>query len=338
MKFTTYRLYFQGSLHLGDVRLDYGNSEDQIHSDTLQAAVIAALAAVGDAPNSGDLPFAVSSMFPFYTDQETETPCYFFPRPMLRFNTTIDTSGFAKKLKRSQWLDQQYFEQVIHGECIADFGGSDQSHFQDGFVHRKRINSPFIFRQTLPRVKVPRSYDSKEKADNEPQIFYMQVVRFTKGAGMYFLANGDDASLAMLERALTILQDQGFGTDRNVGNGHFEWEKGTLTLRTPEEGSYMTNLSLFCPESPEQLSQMLQGDGHYELKKRGGWITTDGDLSIRKRSAYMMREGSVFSHNITKSPTGHFIVGAPAIDFKPDLAQTPNIWRSGKAIFLPVKL
>lgn len=335
MKFNVYRLYFKGNLHLGDVRLDYGNTEEQVHSDTLQAAIIAALAAVGQPPNSGDLPFAVSSLFPFYTSEKDKIH-YFFPRPMLRFNTTLDTSGFAKKMKKVQWLDQYYFEKMLGGAPFSEFGGDNQLDFQEAFAHRYPISTPFMFTQTIPRVKVPRNYESNQKREREPQIFYMQVVRFAPKAGFYFLASGEPSGLKKLEYALHILQDEGLGTDRYIGNGHFSWEKDQIDLNLPETSTYMTNISLFCPESPDQLKQMIEGQGHYELKKRSGWITTEGDLTIRKRAVYMMREGSIFKNIMTTMPA---IAGAPSIDFKPDrTVKTPHIWRSGKAIFLPVNL
>jgi len=339
MNFKTYRLYFRGNLHLSDVRLDYGNSEGQIHSDTLQAAIIAALAAVGLSPASGNLPFAVSSMFPFYEGGADPEIHYFFPKPFLRFKIPEKTTNFTKKMKQVRWMDQSYFEKVINGEDIGDFGGSEQPHLQGAWLHGKELESPIMFSQTLPRVRVPREYEHPDKKERETQIFYMEMIRFQDKSGFYFLAHGKENDLKLLESALDILQDEGFGTDRSVGNGHFRWEKSGITLRVPNNSASLTNLSLYCPESSKQLAAMINGSGHYELCKRGGWITTQDDLTIRKRSIHMISEGSVFNKAIESDTDGVFVGGAADINLKPSFpVKTPHIWRSGKSIFIPVNL
>jgi CRISPR type III-A-associated RAMP protein Csm4 len=333
-KFSTYQLFFQGALHLSDVREDYGKSEEQIHSDTLQAAMIAALSAVGAAPPESGLPFAVSSLFPFYTDEHGNVH-YFFPKPFLRFQTEKEISEVAKKIKKVKWLDQHYFQKIIKGEDFGDFTAD----LQDKYLHQKKIESPISFSQTVPRVRVPRDYDHPDKDDSETKIFYMQMLRFREKAGFYFLASADEVGHKTIHHALTILSDEGFGTDRNVGNGHFEFDKGEINLEIDDSSEYMTNLSLFCPESSEQLDSMLKGNGGYELKKRGGWITSPNDLGKRKRAVYMMSEGSVFSRAVPPNQQGVIVAGAAAIDFKPaDITlNVKGITRSGKAIFLPVK-
>lgn len=338
-QFRTYCLRFKGALHLSDVREDYGNTELQLHSDTLQAALLAALAAIGQVPADGILPFSVSSMFPFYQDAQGETH-YFFPKPFLRFNVKTDIPGLAKKLKKVRWVDQSYYEKIIQGQPLTDFGVSGMEDFQGDFLHRQPIVSPLYHTQTLPRVKVPRHYQHPNAEDNNTEIFYMQVIRFRQDAGFYFMADGSDDGLALLERGLRVLEDEGFGTDRYVGNGHFEWETGNISVQTDTDGTYITNLSLFCPEHKAQLISLIDDKTSYELLKRGGWITTPGDLGKRKRFVYMMAEGSIFSNPSGSIQQKGFIeLGKPNIDMKPDIpTQTPAIYRSGKSIFLPVKL
>lgn len=338
-QFKTYCLRFKGPLHLSDVREDYGTTELQLHSDTLQAALLAALAAVEQAPLNGVLPFSVSSMFPYYRDAAGETH-YFFPKPFLRFNMSLDAPGLTKKVKKVRWIDQYYYQKLIQGQALSGFGNADASDLQGDFLHRKPLSSPLYYKQSLPRVKVPRHYQHEEEAENNTKIFYMQVIRFRQDAGFYFMADGNDEGLALLERALRILEDEGFGTDRYVGNGHFEWEKGEMTLETPTTGSHLTNLSLFCPEDESQMDSLVDDSAAYELIKRGGWITTSADLGKRKRFVYMVAEGAVLKNGgFRVVHNGFLALGNGNIDLKPSIpTQTPAIYRSGKSIFLPVNL
>ncbi|HMP15204.1 MAG TPA: type III-A CRISPR-associated RAMP protein Csm4 [Saprospiraceae bacterium] len=341
--FQVFKLYFTGSLHLSDVRQDYGNSEKIAHSDMLTAALIAAMARIGDTvPAAGKLPFALSSLFPFREEQGGFTQ-YFFPKPALRFNTP-PADKLAKKLKKLAWLDQGYLEDMIHFRQIERFGEGN-AHLQGEFLSRTTIEAPIYTAQTIPRVQVPRMSMNEQNEVNTTEIFYMQMLRFREGAGLYFIAQGDTTALNWLCRALDILGEEGIGTDRNVGNGQFYYRSDTLELNLPAPGSYMTNLSLFCPESPEQLRQLIPADdsfrGSYDLVKRGGWITSDGALGIRKKPVYMLREGSVLVHPDAAETIPQ--MGLANVDLTPDtlppgrLLSHP-IYRSGRALFIPVNL
>ena len=80
----------------------------------------------------------------------------------------------------------------------------------------------------------------------------MERIFFKDHSGMYFIAEGDNTKL--LEKGLEILQHEGIGTDRNVGNGYFEFSKDEIELDLPENAKYSMNLSLFLPEKQEQLT------------------------------------------------------------------------------------
>lgn len=325
-------------MHLGDVRADYGNTEMTIHSDTLQAAIIAALAMVGSAPLSGHLPFAVTSMFPFYRDSETQKVNYFFPKPIVRLLSKTDTSSISKKIKKVKWVDQYYYEGLLNGLRFENFGSNGDGDFQGEFLHNRALSQPVYYTQMIPRASIPRTYSVPETANT--QIFHMEVMRFKPNAGFYFLADGDNEDLKILEKALSILEDEGFGTDRNVGNGHFAWDKAELQINAPTESEYITNLSLYCPPSPELLEVLLPEVNKlvaYDIKKRGGWITSPNDIGIRKRYVYMITEGSIFYNGLTPSARQVYISGSDNINVKPSIpTKTTAITRSGKAIFLPI--
>lgn len=342
MEIQIYRLTFKAALHLADVRQDYGTSEVRLHSDTIHAALMSVLDSIGyNIPKDGKMDYSLSSLFPFRANSKGFD--YFFPKPMLSFNTTFEHSLLAKKMKKVEWLDKAYFEKVISNQEIFLFGDAsdDMKHFQGSFLANQEYKVPIMSFQTLPRVKVPRDYAQKDSIGEfvKPEPFYMQQIYFAEGAGLYFMATGNTD---LLDKAMNVLQHEGIGTDRYVGNGHFFYEKDKITLNLPKNTTQVTNLSLFCPLNKEQLDGMLGGNGNYDLVKRSGWVTSDAGLGVRRKSVHMFKEGSVFQVNENQSDLP-YIFGNQAIDISPDASILPDdkkalhkIWRNGQSLFIPV--
>ncbi|MEZ5040687.1 MAG: type III-A CRISPR-associated RAMP protein Csm4 [Saprospiraceae bacterium] len=333
-RFRVYRLYFNTPLHIGDIRPDdYGNSESFIRSDTLLAAITAMLGQCGkiDQAFDGNFNFQISSLFPFTTIEDTVI--YFFPKlsiPLPLKTKPGELISFAKKLKKLQWLDFDYFEAQLNQREFEVFGDKDQKDLQGKFCSSKKLPD-FITPQIAQRVTIPRDRSNGE----DPTPFYMERLFFQSGSGLFFLAEGKDFGL--LEDGLELLQYEGLGTDRTIGNGGFKFEKEDeeLELEIPSS-TYCTNLSLFCPEDSAQLEKMLHENATYDTIKRGGWITTEGAQTLRKKAVYMFTEGSIFSGDA--SPKGRKV-----INLSPDAAfiekKLPHsIYRCGHSIFLPVKL
>lgn len=336
-KFTLFRLHFTAPLHLGNEREDYTQSLGMIHSDSLYAALTAALFKVGWKPPedfAGNLGFAISSLFPFYQKNASEAVVYFFPKA--RKQEMLDESLLErhKQIKKIQWLERSLFEKHIKGEPLTDFykanrPGTDQPEYIKGaYLCTQKIPENFISKQVFPRVKVSRD----GQKDAEP--FYMERLFFADNSGMFFLAEGDTT---WLEKGLEILKNEGIGTDRNVGNGFFKFEKDALELELPEKADYQMNLSLFLPESRENLEKMLDDKTAYSFKKRGGWISTQPYNTIRKNRIYMFEEGSIFkSENAIPSIEGRMVNLKPEPSKLPEnLKDIHDIWRNGEALFIP---
>lgn len=304
-QFTVYRLHFTSPLHIGDAREDYGISLKTLSSDTLYAALTATLAKMGAIlPDDGDLGCVISSMFPYRKDTQDTTLTYYFPKPLgVRYPKYLKPEDF-KKAKKMQWLDLPQFEKALYGQPIEVCDNPD-----------------FIKSEVSERVLVSRDYSE----DSKP--FYMDRVCFEGNSGLFFLAEGDTAAI---DKALPLLALEGIGTDRNVGNGFFEYEKDSLSISLPHDTEYGISLSTFIPESKEQLTALLSNHSSYELQRRGGWITTAPYNSIRKNVIYAFAAGSVF-YGI-QSDAGRIVDLAPQ-----GLVKHP-IWRCGKALVLPIKM
>ena len=331
--FNVFYLNFNAPLHLGNYRPDeYDQSESFLRSDTLVAAVYATWAKMGKEdliPKNGDPPFTLSSAFPFWSNPSGQK-VHFFPRPKVPFKKEEQAAydaSLAKALKKIKWLDQEHFQLLIANKSIGD-GVGLKSKLKDDFLTNQVIpENGFMVKEEMQRVTIPRNREVAENADATP--FYMERIRF-QNAGLFFIAEGDD--LTDLKSALDLLQYEGFGTDRNIGNGLFDLDHGTITLDLPDNTDYALNLSLYCPNSQSDLNSQLDENARFDLIKRGGWITTPGLQTIEKNSIYMFSEGSVFKQQGTVNGKGD-------IDLKPNSYPIGHsIFRSGKAIFLPITL
>lgn len=328
--FNIYKLHFTSPIHLGDARDDYGVSLKSMASDTMYAALISCLAKLGEEiPENGDLGCAISSLFPFYQkDKADDSAVLFFPKPLKQ---TLPKSKKAveerKKIKKVVWLDASYFTKILRGEQLFDEQTIGGNAIQGEFMTDAPIDKDFISSQVSPRVTVSRDFSEDAKP------FYMDRVTFKGYSGLFFIADGD---VPLLEKALNLLQHEGIGTDRNVGNGYFEYEKDTIEIDMPDAADFAMSLSSFVPESKEQLQALLDSDNiAYDFQRRGGWITTPPNNTLRKNVIYAFTAASVFKHQCDGVET----LGQMGIDLKPNLPMvTHPIWRCGRALFLPIKV
>lgn len=328
--FKIYKLHFTSPLHLGDARDDYGVSLKSIASDTMYAALISCLAKLGEGiPNDGDLGCTISSLFPFYQkDKADKNAVLFFPKPLKQ---TLPKSDEAvkerKKIKKVAWLDASYFTKILQGEQLFNEQTIGGNAIQGEYMTDAPIDKDFISSQVSPRVTVSRDYSEDAKP------FYMDRIAFRDYSGLFFIADGD---VSRLEKALNLLQQEGIGTDRNVGNGYFEYVSTAVELDIPNGSEYALALSSFVPESKEQLQALLDSDNiAYDFQRRGGWITTPPNNTLRKNVIYAFTAASVFKHQCDGVKT----LGRVGIDLKPNLQMVDHsIWRCGRALFLPIKV
>lgn len=328
--FNIYKLHFTSPLHLGDARDDYGVSLKSIASDTMYAALISSLAKLGEEiPKDGDLKCTISSLFPFYQkDKADGNAVLFFPKPLkqtlLKSKKAVEE---RKKIKKVTWLDASYFIRILRGEQLFNEQTIDGNAIQGEFMTDAPIDKDFISSQVSPRVTVSRDFSEDAKP------FYMDRVAFKGYSGLFFIVDGD---VSLLEKALGLLQYEGIGTDRNVGNGYFEYEKDSIELEIPDSADFAMSLSCFVPESKDQLQAMLNSeDVAYDFQRRGGWITTLPNNTLRKNVIYAFTAASVFKCQCDSIET----LGRVGINLKPDLPMVEHpVWRCGRALFLPINV
>lgn len=331
MSYKAFKISFTSPLHISDIRAnDYGKSERILRSDTLVAAIMQTWAMLGkEAWIKQDSGFTTSCLFPFTTaTDESKENVFFLPKPFCRLNTpddNADNTSLAKKAKKVQYFDTEYFQLALKQTKITQ---PKENHYRGAYLCNEEIDTDFLSSDTRIRIRKPRN----DSEDAEP--FYMEQLRFKAGSGLWGVAWFESESIEKrVKAAFDYLEEAGLGTDRNVGNGQFkiEWlSENPLPIETPTK--YGLNLSLFCPENETDLAIMLDEKARYELIKRGGWLS-EPHTGLRKRSVYMFKEGSVF--RLSKPENVH----GCTVDLQPDiLGKKHPVWRSGKAIFIPIEL
>lgn len=324
-----YKLRFTSPLHIGDRRDDYSISQKTISSDTMYAALTASLAKTGHTiPDNGDLGFCISSLFPYYQGVG-EKPVYFFPKPMYQIMPKLNDLTKGKAVKKVAWMDADYFVRNLKGEELFDESKGNLNDIQGIYLSSKKIKNDFVYSQVSQRVTVSRT------GTEDAMPFYMDRIYFKDESGLYFIADGN---LKLLEKALSVLKEEGIGTDRCVGNGFFEYSVDSIELGLPSMCSHVISLSSFIPESKEQFADMLDSDKvAYDFERKGGWITTYPHNSFRKNVIYGLTQGSVLKHvsSDTITSLGRIVDLRPKINFAP---VNHPIWRCGKSLFLPIKL
>ena len=348
-KFHIIRLRFKSPLHLSRGRPNtYDHAENRLHSDTLKSAIFVSALQLG-IPDIGEnffRAFRLSSAFPFFR-KEDGRHLYFFPAPRVpklpirikedgEKNTDAE-SRRLKKLGRVEYLEEQLFRAVINGDQGITLENRN-------FSSSGRLAA---LQENLYDIKLYETYTyqhvTKQVEEGEqPVPFYVEKLFFTERSGLFFLYEGEEALLReKVLPAIRLMGDNGIGLDKGTGNGRFEPEidKERIELPSPADPSNQYSLSLYCPTEQEASSAL---SGVYGLEKRGGYITHPANpehWQARKKSVYMLSEGSVFPYLEGRS--------GKLIDLRPDAAAMVAgnkpivehpIWRDGQGLFLPANI
>ena len=331
MKYDVIKLHFNSPLHLSRGQTEfYDKSETVLHSDTIKSAIFACAKVIYKNKIDKSLfsDFKISSAFPFYKDE------YFFPKPLIDFDPVVKGIDAGpkthKKLKQIEYLSKSNFESFINGELkeIENDNISQNNKFLFSNKVTKRDDS--IFKSEVQqRLVMPRSEE-----ENAPKPFYLDRIYFTDYSGLFFLIEFNNEQVKdIFSNSLKLLESQGLGTDRNVGNGQFlsEFKPNEIDLKLPLNAELTTNISTYLPQK-EEIDKMLDTNSRYKLIKRGGYISSPEKvefLTYRKKSIYMFKEGSVFKSVGQKGKIENLAPDDVNIDHP--------IYRDGTSIFIPLK-
>lgn len=324
MDYSIIKLHFTSPLHLSRGQTEfYDKSETVLHSDTIKSAIFSCAKIIYKVEINKDFlsSFSISSAFPFIDNE------FFFPKPLLNFNPIIrgidDGPKTHKKLKKIEYLTKEVFEHFINGNLQEIDKNQISENDKYLFSSENKVKTVY---KTQPQQRLVMPIGDEKN----PTPYYLDRIYFNNGAGLFFLIiYKDEKTEEKVLNSLKLLETQGLGTDRNVGNGQFKFKQDNISLNLPDEKTLFTNLSLYLPEEKETKSA-FDKDSRYKLLKRGGYISNPEDenfLSFRKKSIFMLKEGSVFTSGDLKGKIENL---------KPDKVDMHPVYRDGTSIFIPI--
>ena len=312
-------------IHIGTGREDYDVSTEMLSSDSISAALAAIRCQQGKSQKIKDFleSFAISSAFPY------DGKKLFFPVPHGKLNikvTNQEEEKYRKKLKKIKFAEKSIWERLVAGEAIE----VDENQIHDEFVLSSSIEdcdfqAPYK-REILQRVKV----DYTEK--NDP--FYFEWTYFNDNAGLFFLLDGDESRHTEFKDLFVALGEAGIGSDKNLGGGMFTTEipDEPLILSDSQNADALLLLSTYLP-TKDELQQIDLSNSNYRLVLRGGYIAGAERAEYRhlhKKTVHLFQTGSVLC---SKSK-----LNGKVVELTPKFKEINPVYRSGRAITIPVKI
>ena len=312
-------------MHIGLGRDSYDVSAGALHSDTITAALSSIRALRG---KDGDLEqfldsFALSSAFPYCENT------FFLPKPAGRLNVEVEgmeEKDYRKLLKKVIYVASPIWRKLINGEKLL--------------VSRKQLQGQYLLEKPednflSPMVSMINQRVSVPRKDNEDATpFAFEWTYFREKCGLYCLLDASSEVATEVEALFNELGEQGIGSDRNVGGGHFGVEtKDNFEMPDVADANGTMLLSMYIP-AEQELASLNVETSRYQLIKRGGYIagsSSDNLRHLRKNTIHMFAAGSVFN---TISP----IIGK-VVDLRPVWkdGDLHHVYRSGKALSINIK-
>lgn len=324
MKFNVLKIDFTSPFHFSNNKPDdYSKSEEVLHSDTLWAAIFKSWSILGKSEWIEEFvknEVTISSLMP-YIIGEGEEISYFFPKPLkISHHKDTESKVDRKKLKKIKYWDKAIFEKWLNNKEPTP----EPDEVKGIFWTPNKIDATFLIASVVPRIR-------KGTTEADPEIFYTERLYLKEKAGYYALITADEEQCSKITFALEYLKDAGLGSDRNIGNGQFEFLWDTLDINCPDAYNFVYNLGVLAPQNQEVFLEMLGEASRYDLIKRGGWIS-EPYSNLRKKSVYMFKPASVFHKTATQT------IGI-SIDLAPQNLDIKHpVYRVGKSFLLPVMI
>jgi CRISPR-associated protein Csm4 len=361
-----YKLKPRGAFHFGERGVGIEATADLLHSDTLFSALASAWRIGVHEPDPAldnslpvlapfvdeQPPFTISSAFPYVGD------VLFFPCPL------VAATPRTRVLKQVALVSEGALGLLMQGE-LPD---PQRELLQDGRVwitpdERDRLIRPLIlehtadaderdrlaahFERDLREVKLwsgekqPAPHVAVDRVNARSNLYFTGRLQFAPGCGLYFWVDFDDPGQRdELEVALDVLQDEGVGGQRSTGHGQFTFERQDRDLPEVADPTGRMTLSLYHPTAAE-VSAGILGGASYQRILRSGWIYSPDGMNLRRRSLWMLCEGSILPLDAGASgPPGDVVNLRPEDEALARAGQPPfphPVWRYGYAFTLPVR-
>lgn len=324
-KFKIIKMTNMSPLHIGLGRDSYDVAASLLHSDTI-ASALASLRANGG--KDGDIKdflecLSITSAYPF------SGKTYFLPKPDGKLNVEVkgvEEKVYRKSLKKVKFIAKEVWDSLISGSLVV--------------VEESQVKGQYLLADSKSKFEVPTKSIINQRvnvprADGEDATpFAFSWTFFMPNAGLYCIIDCEDDKFDEIKNLFIELGEQGIGSDRSVGGGHFDIEIDEIELPEVEDANSQLLLSMFIP-SKEELEQIDLLSSKYQIIKRGGFISGASSEKLRhyrRNTAYMFLEGSILQSSV--KPKG------VVIDLTPSIAEENlhPVYRSGKAFCVNIKI
>nr|WP_298674062.1 hypothetical protein [uncultured Prevotella sp.] len=337
-RFTRVLFYQMSPFHISKGTDEYDLSASEISSDMLSSALAAIRAGEGKTTDIASFlsSFTLSSAFPYCSGH------YFLPRLEGRINVEIeglDENVYRKQLKHVKYIESQLWEKLVSSpEKVKIDSSQICGEYLLGGVD-KNFQKPITY-VTSQRVCVPR----EGQGESDPFYFEWCFVRSPKAsertirqepeAGIYCLLHCPDGQKAELLDLFTKLGEEGFGSDKNIGGGHFKAKEENLEMDSLPDCNAQVLLSSYIP-THEELQGICLEKSRYQIQERGGFMSGSSEEQfrhLRKKSVYVFHTGSVLCSD--QALKGQIVNLAPVWNDK----KMHPVYRSGRAFSVGIKI
>ena len=245
-----------------------------------------------DAFNDGNIPFLISSAFPFRKKDSNRT-IYFFPKPIVKppeinvAHYDVEDMQKYKKYKKLRFIPHDLFNRLINGEC------------SEKDILREKCGANLSQEEYFEEVHIMHNVINRLTATTgEGGLYYTQEY-FPRDSGLFFLMDiRKEYYVEKVKAVWRLFNDTGMGGDVSIGKGLFDirMEEADF-LKIPDVGNAMVTLSLYFPQKEEREAYRENpGAIWYEIDRRkgrvGGKLFKTG--SFWKEAVNVFREGSTF--------------------------------------------
>lgn len=278
MKYQIIKMSFPGAVHFGDGGL--ATCTNVLPADTVFSALCCEASRIGKnvenlvtMVKNGSL--IISDALPFIRDR------YYIPKPLLKRSGDGESDpSVAKLYKKLNYLPVDRLDDYLAGAMnVAAETNYFHDHYGKFFLSQKAAVSGR--ENTMP--------------------YAVELFRFSDESGLYICVGYEsDEAFSLILEIFESLQYSGIGGKLSSGYGQFTIRmakrEAEFEDRLCSEFKKKMTLSICLPRDDE-LEQALEGAG-YLLVKRGGFVASlrYADTSRKKQDLYLMRAGSVFSH------------------------------------------
>lgn len=206
---------------------------------------------------------------------------------------------------------------------IAYIPSEQLNDFMSGRADLQKLHDSSDFGKYYEVTRVNR------RDGEQPLPYRVGGFRFNADCGLYLLICCDDEGLSLFETGMRSLSAEGLGGKVSSGWGKFRFEivpmPDTLTRALEDADAPVQMLLSSALPTEEAMAPALDG-AFFTVARRGGFVTTEQRLPLKKRTVYLLGAGSTFRRRF------------PGVVLDVGVDMPHPVWRYAMPLFMGVRL